>query len=333
MKKLFVMMLIGSLIFGITGCFGIRDNNSDSKNESVEATKENVATEEKTEKETENEAEKKYNTAKSLFEESNLVDAQKIFLKIKDYSDSQKYLDEIGIKLYEEAKEYYNQKDYVGCANAIDKIDTAEEWKDFAKAELLFETAKKEYIDNVEAEAILILRKDGYDEFVSFVKGKENILYSGNESKSFVEEYKPVYLMNLETYAEDGYIHVGPKYSYNTTVSASGVYKDNLGNVYPWGMNRRVPNFSMSKSYMEYKVTQYNYLSGTLILNYETRSNTDAGYMRVYGDDVLIYTSPEICKGFDPIYITIDISSADVIRIEFDGEYQNVSFIEPSLSK
>ena len=164
-------------------------------------------------------------------------------------------------------------------------------------------------------------------------ESKENSLYSDNESNSFVEEYKPVYLLNMDTYAESGYIHVDTMYSYNTVVSAKDVYKDNLGNTYSWGMNRRVPNFSMSKSYMEYKVTQYNYLSGTLILNYETRSNTEAGYMRVYGDDVLIYTSPDICKGFEPLYINIDISGVDVIRIEFDGKYQNVSFIEPSLSK
>lgn len=333
MKKLLVMMLIGSLLFGITGCFGIGDSNNDSKNEYVEATKENVATEEKTEKETDNEAEKQYNTAKSLFEESNLVDAQKIFLKIKDYSDTQKYLDEIGIKLYEEAKEYYNQKDYVECANVIDKINTAEEWKDFAKAEILMETVKEEYKNNIETEAISILRKNGYNEFVSFVRSKENVLYSGNESNDFVEEYKPVYLMNMDTYAEDGYIYVGTEYSYRTATSSSDVYKDNLGNTYSWGMNRRVPNFSMSKSYIEYKVTQHNYLNGTLILNYVTKSDTDAGYMRVYGDDVLIYTSPEICKGFEPMYINIDISSADVIRIEFDGEYANVSFIEPSVSK
>ena len=56
-------------------------------------------------------------------------------------------------------------------------------------------------------------------------------------------------------------------------------------------MNRQVPNFSISESYLEYKVAQYNYLSGTLILNYILRSNTGDGYMRVYGDDVLIYKS------------------------------------------
>ena len=57
MKKLLVMMLIGSMIFGIAGCSG-NDNSSDSKNVSVEATKDDETAEEKTEKETEKETEK-----------------------------------------------------------------------------------------------------------------------------------------------------------------------------------------------------------------------------------------------------------------------------------
>lgn len=322
MKKLLVMALIGSLILETTGCFGIRNNNSNSKNESVQATKENVTT-----------AEKQYNTAKKLFEESNLIDAQKIFIKIKDYSDAKAYLDEIGIKLYEEAAEYYEIKDYIECAKIIDRIDTSEEWNDYAKAVILMETVKEENKNNIETEAISILRKNGYNDFASFVRSKESILYTSSEVDSFVEEYKPMYLMNMDTYAESGYIHVGTEYSRDTGMGTNDVYKDNLGNTYLWGMNRRAPTFSLSESYMEYKVTQYNYLSGTLILNYVTRSNTDAGYLRVYGDDVLIYTSPDICKGFEPLFINIDISNVDVIRIEFDGEYQNVSFIEPSASK
>ena len=195
------------------------------------------------------------------------------------------------------------------------------------------ETNKTEYKNNVETEAVSILRRSGYSEFTEFVRSKENILFSRSESDSFINQYKPVYLLNVDTYAEDGYIYIGTDYAYYTAGNSKDVYKDNLGNTYSWGINRRVPNYSMSDSYIEYRVTEYNNLSGTLILNYDSRSNTEAGYMRIYGDDALIYTSPAICKGFDPLYINIDISGVDIIRLEIDGFYSNVSFIEPSVSK
>lgn len=64
MKKLLVMMLIGSMMFGISGCSGNAENNNDSKNETVDVTKEDAtdATEEKTEKETEKETEEETTT-------------------------------------------------------------------------------------------------------------------------------------------------------------------------------------------------------------------------------------------------------------------------------
>lgn len=277
--------------------------------------------------------EKEYEEAVTLYNEGDLLEAQKLFVSFGDYCDSNSFRNAIGSKLYEEATTYFNQKEYVECANVIDKIDASEEWEEYEKAVNLLETNKTEYKNNVETEAVSILRRSGYSEFTEFVRSKENILFSRSESDSFINQYKPVYLLNVDTYAEDGYIYIGTDYAYYTAGNSKDVYKDNLGNTYSWGINRRVPNYSMSDSYIEYRVTEYNNLSGTLILNYDSRSNTEAGYMRIYGDDALIYTSPAICKGFDPLYINIDISGVDIIRLEIDGFYSNVSFIEPSVSK
>ncbi len=147
-------------------------------------------------------------------------------------------------------------------------------------------------------------------------------------------EPKEKELVYFKTYAESGYIYVGDKYNgYWAGMFDDTMFTDNLGKTYKNGINWRRPNFSISDSYVEYRVDEYNYLKGTIILNYSERSEEKAGYMKLYGDGELIYTSPEVKKGADPFEVNLDISGIRVLRIEFEGQTSNLSFVEPKVGK
>lgn len=148
-------------------------------------------------------------------------------------------------------------------------------------------------------------------------------------------ESKEKYLVDFNTYAESGYIYADKYYSGSTVDlgSTNKKYTDNLGNTYKNGINRRYPIFSLEDSYVEYRVDDYNYLKGKIILNYDYRSNKEDSYMYLYGDGELIYESPSVKKGVDPFEINVDISGIRVLRIEFEGEFGNISFVEPVVGK
>ena len=147
-------------------------------------------------------------------------------------------------------------------------------------------------------------------------------------------ESKEKDLVYFDTYAQSGYICASETYkSYTSGMDSSNKFTDNLGKTYRNGINRRIPNFSLEDSYIEYRVDDYNYLKGVVILNYWSRSSEKEGYMKIFGDGEEIYCTPGVKKGVDPFDVNLDISGIRVLRIEFTGEYSNLSFVEPKVGK
>ena len=94
--------------------------------------------------------------------------------------------------------------------------------------------------------------------------------------------------------------------------------KDNLGFSYGNGIG----GVNQGENWQEYKLSgKYKEIQGRVILNYDYRSQTnDDVLIKIYGDDMLLYMSPAMAAGQEPVDININISDVDVLKVSIVGE-------------
>ena len=68
---------------------------------------------------------------------------------------------------------------------------------------------------------------------------------------------------------------------------------------------------------------EYSVITGTIFLRYQKRSANETQYVKIYGDDILLYTSSAVTAGIDPINFEISISGVDKIKFETEGDGYN----------
>lgn len=111
-----------------------------------------------------------------------------------------------------------------------------------------------------------------------------------------------------------------------------GIVKDNLGIVYADGIGGRDPYDENWESYKLGK--QYEKIEGKIIVNYNSRSRQpDDVYVKLYNGDAVIYTSPLITMGVEPIPFSKDISNVDILKISFMGTDDMVRLVDVYLYK
>lgn len=124
------------------------------------------------------------------------------------------------------------------------------------------------------------------------------------------EQNKMIYLENLDYFN-----------SSNSSGNAFRYYestKDNLGFTYGNGIG----GVAQGENWQEYKLSgKYKEIQGRVILNYDCRSQTnDNVLIKIYGDDMLLYMSPAMAAGQEPVDFNIDISDIDVLKVSIVGE-------------
>lgn len=122
---------------------------------------------------------------------------------------------------------------------------------------------------------------------------------------------KMVYLENLDYFN-----------SSNSSRDAFRYYesaKDNLGYIYGNGIG----GVAQGENWQEYKLSgKYKEMQGRVVLNYDYRSQTnDDVFIKIYGDGMLLYMSPVMAAGQEPVDFNIDISDIDVLKVSIIGEY------------
>jgi len=113
---------------------------------------------------------------------------------------------------------------------------------------------------------------------------------------------------------------------YNASTNEGGFYnfedvRDYLGNTYASGIggiydNAQTPNFQ------EYNInSQYSELRGCIVLDFDAKiqSNMDSVFVSIYSDGELVYQSPNIREGVEPIDFSIDLINVERLRIEIIG--------------
>ncbi len=90
-----------------------------------------------------------------------------------------------------------------------------------------------------------------------------------------------------------------------------------MNNVYADGIGGN----SAYLNWQEYKIGgNYNSFQGRIILNYDYREQeSNETYVNIYGDSNLLYTSPLITAGQEPVEFNVNIEGIDKLRISIEG--------------
>ena len=142
---------------------------------------------------------------------------------------------------------------------------------------------------------------------------QEDEQHGVNQSESVTTDQlqdKMIYLENLDYYN-----------SSNSSGNAFRYYesaKDNLGFTYGNGIG----GVDQGENWQEYKLNgKYKKFQARVVLNYDYRSQiSDDVLVKIYGDDILLYMSPIMSAGQEPVDIELDITDVDILRVSIVGE-------------
>lgn len=104
-------------------------------------------------------------------------------------------------------------------------------------------------------------------------------------------------------------------------------FYDNVGNYYSTGWGGGASEVDNGCDFtLDYA---YQSFSGTVVLNgeyassskysYSDRNHYDYVHLRIYGDGVLLYTSPIVVWGMEPDSFNVDVSNVGTLRLEING--------------
>ncbi len=129
------------------------------------------------------------------------------------------------------------------------------------------------------------------------------------------EYYKNIEAM--EPYETSDYL----MYEYDTV-------KDNLGNTYMSGLSGVTSAYDGIATYRDYNNNDYSEIRGRVVVPYDHRGfTTEDNVLKIYGDGNLLYTSPLMTKGVEPVDFVVDISQCQSVRVEITGD-QSIRLVD-----
>jgi len=276
-----------------------------------------------------------YEKAIELYDNGDMEGAQEVFIAINGFDKSEEYLEKIGEYFYEHALEVYSGKDYEQAVTVLGKIDNADEWNRYDEAQGLLDMIRDDYHAVIEKEAKSLLQTDGYDAVKQYVNEAVNSIFTGDEASELLNTLRPISLISLEPYDIIPCIYCRTEYedSWDGTISP---IKDNWGEVYDTGIYCSYGGPPRPKGrYVEYNVKDYSLLNGYIICLDEGKTSSRDGYIKIFGDDQVIYSSQSIKKGFQTERISLDISDYTILKIEFIGAegYDNGCLVNSEIFK
>jgi hypothetical protein len=95
---------------------------------------------------------------------------------------------------------------------------------------------------------------------------------------------------------------------------------DSTGASYSHGIKYGMPYYySKNWQYTEYLLNQkYKKLTGKFVLHYDSRSVNRETYLKIYGDDKLLYTSEAMKSGKMPLDVNVDITGVIKLKVMID---------------
>lgn len=100
--------------------------------------------------------------------------------------------------------------------------------------------------------------------------------------------------------------------------------KDNLGRTYNYGYM-----YAYRNGFAEYKLNgEISRLTGTYFVPYKERSAKNKGMLKIWGDGKLLYTSPEMTGGVEPVKVDVDLTGVLTLKIEMTDQNINLRSAE-----
>ena len=266
--------------------------------------------------------EKAYQDAVGKFNSEDYIGAQSAFIKIRDYSNSEDYIDQIGSRYYALAQDSYDNGDYSSCLEAISHIDSEGEWKNYNDALTLKDSFETEYKKYVEETARQKLDDEGYAAFDEFVNSSTNEFYSKNEADTLLNNYKPIYLCDMTAY-DKGTYEDDPTFPARGTFIYDLYYEDYL---YDEEGNCHKNCLTGGGSYLTYHLGgEYNTLSGNMFVLQDGQATIDRPVFLCVrdGDGNELYRE-SLYSGFGNKSISIDVTNVEDITIIFSGKYEGL---------
>ena len=104
--------------------------------------------------------------------------------------------------------------------------------------------------------------------------------------------------------------------------------KDNRGNTYIKGLSGVSSAGYGIATYRDYHNNDYSEIRGRVVVPYDERGyTTEDNVLKIYGDGNLLYTSPLMTKGVEPVDFTVDISNCSNVRVEITGD-QSIRLVD-----
>ena len=219
---------------------------------------------------------------------------------------------EIQIKqLLFNANEFENNGDYQKAIELIEKSNTS--LKSNADVIQKFNVLKIYYINDTVSNVDSALKQSNYDKAVELINNALGVFPNDATLLAKLDEckdYKPVDLSDIRRIDDSWYIESG------------WTGHDFSGNPIVNGWICRV--YLETKSAEFYTERKYSNLSFDIspISHFSTKEG-NGSTVRVYADDVLVYTSPDITYKSGTVHASVDIIYADNIRITVTGRYND----------
>lgn len=255
----------------------------------------------------EEEKSRKYAEALAFYEEEELESAQDLFILVKDYSDSNTYLHEIGNRFYDHAQSAYNEGDLDLCGTLLNRIDEENEWDEYLTALEFKNGVKEEYINSFRQEAKQMCRTEGADVMTSFIDSKKNSLLSDEDIVSLKNECT-IKIVSLKD--------ISPYYK-NDILEDRTNTRDIMNNEYSYAIVGCAPDNDDDTQYnWTYNIGgKYTSLAADVFVTGEGIDDYMSGSIRIYGDNKLIYKAYDIDLHTKSFPIEVDVTGVNDLSI------------------
>lgn len=281
-----------------------------------------------------NESKKAYNSAKELYAKKDYYEALKKYKKVikedNNYEDAQKKLNEC-VSEYRKAvlKDASDLAESGSYKDAINKLNQAlDTLPDDSEIEPRMDEYKKSYIDSVISAADEQAAAGNYNDAISKLNEALKVVGSDETLQAKLNEIqgnKPVSLASLTAINGGWNWNTGtptdPFGNTYSTASNFAIFNDSIGDS-QYIDQVSIPNYgnwvSIYESYAEYRLYgDYKQLSFDIVPN-ESIGEYLYGSVKVYADDTLVFSSPNIGRKTDLQSYQVDVTGAEYIKIVVD---------------
>ena len=262
---------------------------------------------------------RKYQDALKKYDDKDYVAAQTGFMEIRDYKDSQSYLEKIGETLYDKAKKLQESKAYGKAIESLNPIVGSNTWSGYQSALDLKEKIVDDCVNNALSDADKTYHSTyNIDDAVEILKKAEKEIGKDSRLTAAINTYNNdtvVYIADLEMF----------NYSYNGSFASSGrsYINEYLVSNYQVEYSNSV---TCTGGYISYLVSGKNYQRFKAVVGcpegMHSTGREHGAYIEIIGSNgdnkKVLYTTGECCDSSKPEEVDVDISGYEVIYFQWN---------------